>query len=97
MEGYVKTYSIASEENAGIIAETVQYPGLHQKRGGQQGNGGDFTPYSALVRLCGVMCTRMGCQHKKGMEELKRVQRRAAKMIKSYEHRLSNWTYLAWR
>ena len=26
------------------------YSGLHQKRGGQQGEGGDCTPYSALVR-----------------------------------------------
>lgn len=49
MECYVK---ICSEEKAAIIAETVQYPGLHQKRGGQQGNGGDCPPYSAVVRLC---------------------------------------------
>ena len=72
-----------------------QYPGLHQKRGGQQGEGGDCF-CSAFVMLHLQYCIRAwGHQYKKDMELLEWVQRRATKMTRglehlSYEERLRN-------
>jgi len=62
------------------------YPGLHQKRGGQQAE--VIIPlYFVLVRPYVEHCTQAGGpQYRKDVELLERVQRRAMKMIRGLEH-----------
>ena len=64
------------------------YPGLHQKRGGQQAE--VIIPlYFVLVRPYVEHCTQAGGpQYRKDVELLERVQRRAMKMIRGLEHNL---------
>jgi len=52
------------------------YPGLHQKKRGQQLNGGDSAPLSALVRPHLESCVQLGSpQHRKDMDLLERSRR----------------------
>ena len=65
--------------------EGQRYPGLHQKKGGQQGQGGDCP---SLLCPCGasagVLCPGLGLQHRKDVELLRRAQR-TTKMIQELE------------
>ncbi|KAK4827887.1 LOW QUALITY PROTEIN: hypothetical protein QYF61_022310 [Mycteria americana] len=68
--------------------ESQSHPGLHQKKCGQQAEGGDSpssTPLSPRLEYCIQL---WGPQHKKDVDLLKRVQRRAMKMIRGLEHLL---------
>ena len=58
------------------------YPGLHQKRGGQQ-NKVTAPLYSALIRTPLEFCIQAwDPQHRKDVKLLERVQRKAMKMIR---------------
>jgi len=69
--------------------EGQPYPGLHQEKHGQQVEGGDSAPLLRSGEVPpGVLhstlepCVQLwNSQHKKDMELLKRVQKRATKMI----------------
>jgi len=67
--------------------EGQSYSGLHQKKCGQQVEGGDSAPLLCSAEtLAGVLCPALEPQHNKYMELLERVQKRTTKMIRGMEH-----------
>ncbi|KAK4829585.1 hypothetical protein QYF61_005685 [Mycteria americana] len=67
--------------------ESQPYPGLHQKQRGQQVEGGDSAPLLRAGETPLQYCLQLwGPQHRKDMDLLERVQRRATEMVRGLEH-----------
>jgi len=69
--------------------ESQQYPGLHQKKRGQQIEGGDPAPPLCTGEVSpGVLCpdVESSVQEEYNIDLLGRVQKRAARMIQGMEH-----------
>ena len=67
--------------------ECQPYPGLHQQKRGQQGEGGD--PASLLcagVTSPGVLSPDMESSYRRDVDPLECVQRRTTKMIQGMKH-----------
>ena len=63
-------------------SESKWDPGLHQKKDGQQGQGGDCPPLLCSCEAPSEYCVELWSPHyRKDRELLERVQRRATKMI----------------
>ena len=63
------------------------YPGLHQKKGGQQYERGDCLSLLCLMRSHMEYCIQdLGSQYKKDVELLEQVQRRATKINRELTH-----------
>jgi len=62
------------------------YPGLQQKKGGQQAQRGDCPSLLCPHAPSGVLRPGLGPPYAKDVELLQRVQRRAMKMIRGLEH-----------
>jgi len=60
--------------------ESHLYPGLHQKKSGQQVKGGDSAPLSTLVGTHLEYCMQLSSPQY--MDLLEQVQRRATKMMR---------------
>ena len=65
--------------------EGEQYPGLYQKRGGQQGERGDYTPLLCSHEVYRILYPGLESS-RKNMKLLKQAQRRAMRMIRGLEH-----------
>jgi len=88
-------------------SEGQPYAGLHQKKCGQQVEGGDssrlfLSGETSVLRFWSPVSTHGSPQHRKDTDLLEQVRRRATKMIRgmehlSYEERLRSWGCSAWR